>query len=474
MPKDTQTLSCVRHELGALKDTLLRAVGMIENMERVLGNSNGGDGEAFSVSAAASSSQSARQPPEAAGIVRLRQKAEGANKTLRVELNKVMSLFCRIDLSYFFTNVPEIAVRISEFQSVAARTVRDAVNAFVSSGDEEKREDLALLLRLGADVDGKVDVGGDKGPETALVGAVRAGRMEVVEMLVDAGAGLEIPHEYRATALMIACDPEPQSHPEIARFLVSKGAVVNVEDQARMRPLHYAACDGGEGGAELVDFLFSRGASVHARDMDGDTALHAAIKEGNRRNAEILLDRGANVNDRNHQLRTPLFCTVLPYGTAVCDHKDIAELLISRGADVNARQWVANRPVLHDAALSGSADVIELLLDNGADVHATIETGRTALHFAAQWSLQVGESIDPQKKLRTAQLLVSRGIDPNAVDQQGLTALQLASILFSDVAGLAPLREYLAGLPGARGGVEVQGTGGRGGRGRRGGRGGAW
>ncbi|GAB0096235.1 ankyrin repeat and MYND domain-containing protein 2 [Sergentomyia squamirostris] len=64
-------------------------------------------------------------------------------------------------------------------------------------------------------------------------------------------------------------------------------------------------------------------------------------------------------------------------------NKEIAQMLIDRGADVNASKHEYNYTALHFAALSGNVEVCMLLLHAGADAHATNSVGRTAAQMAA-------------------------------------------------------------------------------------------
>ena len=60
--------------------------------------------------------------------------------------------------------------------------------------------------------------------------------------------------------------------------------------------------------------------------------------------------------------------------------KEIAELLIDKGADVNASS--GGETPLHEAALFGHKEIVELLIGKGADLNAKDEDGDTPLDFA--------------------------------------------------------------------------------------------
>jgi Ankyrin repeats (many copies) len=71
------------------------------------------------------------------------------------------------------------------------------------------------------------------------------------------------------------------------------------------------------------------------------------------------------------------------------------------------------------------SDVARLLIDRGADLQAQDQQGNTPLH----WALEKG-------RIATARLLVDREADIGIKNNQGMTALQVAEIIH--VAGFDP------------------------------------
>jgi ankyrin repeat protein len=103
----------------------------------------------------------------------------------------------------------------------------------------------------------------------------------------------------------------------------------------------------------------------------------------------------------------------------VCDFVRVRQLL-GRGADVNVRDEEGRTP-LFSAVLAGSVGLVGLLLESNADVNAQDNEGWTALHFAAQ-------EYEPE----IARLLIARGANVNAQDHVGISVLWRAVFSAAD------------------------------------------
>jgi len=66
------------------------------------------------------------------------------------------------------------------------------------------------------------------------------------------------------------------------------------------------------------------------------------------------------------------------------DQKEVAELLIDKGANVNGKSDEAGTP-LHQAADRGHEEIVELLIAGGADVNARRDDGMTPLDLAIRF-----------------------------------------------------------------------------------------
>jgi ankyrin len=87
---------------------------------------------------------------------------------------------------------------------------------------------------------------------------------------------------------------------DYARTLLDLGAPVDVHFKEATTALAEAidASAGDDARARIVELLVTRGANVNRRFPDGRTPLFAAAESGNIRVVNFLLAHGAHVNDR--------------------------------------------------------------------------------------------------------------------------------------------------------------------------------
>ena len=101
---------------------------------------------------------------------------------------------------------------------------------------------------------------------------------------------------------------------------------------------------------------------------------------------------------------------VLMHAAARYGHADILSLLLEHGADVDERD--ASQTPLHRALYFGKLEAVRFLLDRGADINARHDLDWTPLHFAVRGEV---------KDIQIVRLLLEHGADVNARDGRGKT-----------------------------------------------------
>jgi uncharacterized protein len=326
--------------------------------------------------------------------------------------------------------------------------------AAVRSGSLEA---VTVLVEAGADVNAADPQLG----HTVLMWAVRSDSASIVRLLLARGASLEARTRIGAKP---AARPPGAGGGSHGVGIVRSGVPPQGEQlptPGGMTPLLFAARDGSLEAARVV---IEAGADLNAADPNGMTPLMMAITNGQIRVAQLLIDKGADVRAADWYGRTPLWAAVeirnLDVRSGATDNgidRDAAMRLITsildKGADVNARvkefppqrrhllplaslEWVdftGQTPFIR-AAQSADVPVMKLLLAKGADPALTTVNGTSALMAAAGVNWVVGQtySESPARWLEAVQLCLELGLDVNAVNEMGLSAVHGAANRGSD------------------------------------------
>ncbi len=127
------------------------------------------------------------------------------------------------------------------------------------------------------------------GPDTPLTWAAAAGRVDLIEQLLEEGTPVDQREQTGGrTPLQWAAYRGQQ---EALRLLLARGAAIEARDSAyRRTALHWAAA-GGHGKA--VQFLVDRGADVNATDRAGHKPVDLARDADSKEAFQILVSRSS-------------------------------------------------------------------------------------------------------------------------------------------------------------------------------------
>ncbi len=162
----------------------------------------------------------------------------------------------------------------------------------------------------------------DEEGRTALMLAARRGQSTIVEMLLEAGASVDLTRGfYGETALRLAAD---KGHLEIVRALLAARADPNLGT-----PLLLTADSGLRNEISLA--LIEAGAYVNVMDRDGITPLRKASARCDPELTEAILNAGASLDDPDSTFgRTSFEFLLLHKDRGKC--KEVHRLFIAAGA----------------------------------------------------------------------------------------------------------------------------------------------
>jgi ankyrin repeat protein/L-ascorbate metabolism protein UlaG (beta-lactamase superfamily) len=302
--------------------------------------------------------------------------------------------------------------------------------------------------------------------------AAATGQLEIARILIGAGADVDGGDADGSTPLHVAA---LRRQGAMVDFLLSKGADVKRRDRNGAYSLSFAAAGGD---SAIVRTILGAGVDLNHREpATGNTLMHFACSRGLFWFADMLRDRGVDINARNARGETPLalvcqgrfpqrvemtlargadpLCADSAGSTplhAACwnwnNQPDMARILLAHGADPNARDHFGSTP-LFGAAVRGDAEVTRMLLERGAKADVknnaagspledAVEGGRTevaALLLQAGAPTVVGKPTFGWSMLHqaaalgyedVAKLLVDHGADRKVQDISGRTPAQLA------------------------------------------------
>jgi uncharacterized protein len=330
---------------------------------------------------------------------------------------------------------------------------------------------IQALLTAGADPKTLTTEDG----ETVLMTAARAGNTEAARLLLDRGADVNAREKYKGqTALMWAA---AERHPDIVKLLLERGAdwKIRSSDRETRLPRLSAASSvspmarGGfpallyaarEGDVETAQVMVDKGVDLNYGDVDNTTALTVSVLNKKYSFAKFLLDHRADPNVVDASGRTALYAVVEARNedwTTLPERRtddplpsiEIVKLLLEHKADPNA---ALNKPLpgksgmdsgdttlgagatpLMRAARSGDAPSMRLLLAAGADPKLATRDGSNALMFAAGVGYRDKNTRGTESEaLEALKVAIGAGLDLNEANSKGEMAIHGATLRGAD------------------------------------------
>jgi ankyrin repeat protein len=251
------------------------------------------------------------------------------------------------------------------------------VASSMAQGPAGDRADLSLAIRQGnlervraiVQKSPAMVASADESGFTPLHIAATAGRVDIIEFLLQCGADIEARTSGGQTPLF---QTVPLASAEAFDYLLRKGARLGARDNSGRSILQFAL---SWQRPAMADLILARGFVIEVDGPAAQDMLEEAANAGLATVVGTLLSRNIPVSV------APRHGTTLLHSAARGGLAEFAARLLKAGASVDGRDQHGLTP-LHLAAFYGRDGVVDLLLASGADASARVNDGRTALHLA--------------------------------------------------------------------------------------------
>ena len=238
--------------------------------------------------------------------------------------------------------------------------------------------------------------------------------LEDIREVINEGANLNIKgkytdrykYSYEELPLFLAIE---KGHKDIVELLLSEGADVNIKGGHFQWSALHQACYWGQ--KELVELFIEKKLNINEEDNAGQTPIILACRVNNIPIVKTLIKNCANITKRTSKGHSLL--------EEICENRapniTIASFVIDSGFDINIPTSTKNTTFLMHAINNKHTELAKLLIERGANVNAEDDDGNTALIFATNKGYE--DIVD---------ILLQNNANPLIKNKSGLTAIDIA------------------------------------------------
>lgn len=256
-------------------------------------------------------------------------------------------------------------------------------------------------------------------------------RADVITFLIKAGADINSQNSNGTSALMSAISHYMTWNTGIVQLLLDHGADPNLKNYEGKTALHMAAPD--EDKIDIMKALIKARANLDIVDREGYTPLLLAIAHRKDEVVKVLLSGNPNLETL---FKKEFPETVLDV-VASRGNLELVQILINAGAKIQAdnRSALFNIASEADPTNKNTTEVAKNLINAGATIDYI---GKKYGHTYTPLMISVAR---PNSNISFSKLLIDSGADLNLQDNQGNTALIMASTSNNDEAVAQLLKE---------------------------------
>lgn len=284
-----------------------------------------------------------------------------------------------------------------------------ALIAHVDVNAQNKNGDTAVLMaaecnyseiiQVLSNAEANLDIPNSDGSTPALI-AAQKGHLEAIQMLIQCGADLNKSMINGGTPLFVAAQ---NAHKDIVIELLAHGSNPDVDSFHGATPIFIAAQNGH---ADIISIIASYSQNIHKPLRDGKSPLHVAVEFDHIDAINTLIQLNANVNHKDINGITPIYLACLN------ENIDILKILIDNGADLKERY--NGLTLLFIAATRRKPTVVTYLLETGANLEI-IPNIKSSMQWISLIKLFKNEIIE-QRMEQFIQSKLQTGADPEKIE----------------------------------------------------------
>ncbi len=290
---------------------------------------------------------------------------------------------------------------------------KDGVNALLLIAPYlENEKELAYFITKGFDIK-EIDPKGN----TIFNYAAKKGNIQFLKMIIKKGINPNVVNKEGGNAILYASQGtrSSQNGLDTYAFLEDLGIKTNVVGDRGRNPLHAIAYKSKD--LAVYSYFIEKGVDINLQDEGGDSPFMNAANSNDLKVVQYLSGYVKDFNAKDENGRSTLAMAVNRNTIAIVD------FLLKKGADVQTKDKEGNSLAYYLLNTFRTKDVkvfdakLKLLQDNGLSMNQTQLGGNTLVHLATQ-----------KNNLALLKRLVSFGIDINAKNDEGYTALHIAAM----------------------------------------------
>lgn len=292
----------------------------------------------------------------------------------------------------------------------------NAILAFSVSEHQEYSNEIFSFIVNNKNIDSQ-DVNGN----TALMNCCKNGNFKLAQLLINAGANINVKNNVEISALMFASS---RGYLDIVHLLINAGVDLDFQSKHGWTSLMCVAENVIDSNKyNCLKALIDAKANIDIRNDDGDTALIIAVRKSSTTSSistvEYLINTNANLNIQNKDGFTSLMIASIYSNTT--SSIDTVKKLISVGCNLNIR-CKNGQTALMLAIRNRNIDAMNELINvekSKCDLDIVDNYGRSALMIASKYP-------NKNNNINIVKSLINTKCNLNTVDKFGRSALMIA------------------------------------------------